>query len=295
MAELLAIYGDSIKVGWFEWSTPPKALRTDRTAWAQANPAMNHTECVADCVTDRAVAHALVSDPADVFDCEVMCRQIDTASGGPFPPDAWVNTIDDLANDAVEKDARPAVCVEISAERSAAFIAKAARDRNGCAVVGIVEALPGTDGVEQWLAQHRREYKGVVVRCGAGSPNLALHADLVGDDKDRPKYPVIDWKSTDVTQAWQDIYDKVRDSAIALADDGNAALKHLSHPGLDTAACTAVIRMQPGGAWIVDGLKSPHDVAPLYAAAGAVWGLDFLPDDGPSIYAGEHGVEVLVI
>jgi hypothetical protein len=293
LAQLLEEYGDTIAVGYYEWSVPPNALRTDREAWAQANPAMNHTECVEDCVTDRAIAHALVTDPIDVFDTEVMCRQIDTASGGPFPDQAWAGTLDDNANDLV-KDARPAVCVEISTERSAYFIAKAAQTDAGCAVVGIIEAGPGTEGAVTWLENHRKEYAGIVVRCGAGSPNLSLHDALIGEDEDHPLFPVIDWKTTDVGAAWQGMYDRVRDSCLVRDPEDKPpvkpkTLKHLSHPGLDTAACTAVIKLQPGGAWIVDGNKSPHDVAPLYAAAGAIWGLDYLPDIGPSMYSDAGG------
>lgn len=299
MQQILALYGDRIKVGWFEWSTPPKASRTDREAWAQANPSMNHTECVADCVTDIAIAHALVTDPADVFDTEVMCRQIDTASGGPFPVDAWENTRDDLADRNMGAKPRPCVCIEVSTERNATYIAKAALDKDGCAVVGIAEAMPGTDGVKDWLKAHRHEYKGIVLRCGAGSPTLSLHSDLTAEDdfgRRIENWPVIDWKSTDVGSAWQSMYDKVKDSAKA-REPGSATqmtFKHMSHPGLDTAACTAAVKLEPGGSWKIDWQKSPHDVAPLYAAAGALWGLDFLPDDGPSIYAGPHGKEVLV-
>ena len=143
LSELIEEYEDSIKVGFFEWSAPPKASRTDKEAWAQSNPSMNHIECVADCITDKTIASALYSDPIDVFDTEVICRQIDTASGGPFPADSWANTSDDAANNNMGEKPKPIVCVEVSTERAAAFIAKAAVDKNGCAVVGIVEAFRG--------------------------------------------------------------------------------------------------------------------------------------------------------
>ena len=300
LALLLEEYGDTIKVGFFEWSAPPKAARTDREAWAQSNPSMNHTECVPDCVTDVAIAHALMTDPIDVFDTEVICRQIDTASGGPFPVDAWANTLDDMANQNMAATAKPAVCIEVSTERGATYIAKAALDKNGCAVAGIIEVFPGTDGVIPWLRANRSSYKGIVIRCGAGSPTLSIHATLTAvDDFGRliEKWPVIEWKTTDIGSAWQGMYDKVKDSSNAKTNPelGPMTFKHLTHSGLDTAACTATVKLQPGGSWTVDWLKSTHDVAPLYAVAGALWGLDFLPDDGPSMYAGPHGKEVLVI
>ena len=156
--------------------------------------------------------------------------------------------------------------------------------------------FPGTDGIISWLKAHRSEYKGIVMRSSAGNPGLPIYAELTAEDDSgrrvNPWAPVIDWKSTEVGSAWAGMYDKVKNSA---DPDKPTTFKHLPHPGLDTAACTAAVRLQPGGAWTVDWLKSPHDVAPLYAAAGALWGLDFIPDDGPSIYAGSHGRDVLVI
>ena len=63
--------------------------------------------------------------------------------------------------------------------------------------------------------------------------------------KDRDKLAIIEWKTMDVGAAFGQLFDKVRDGTI----------KHLPHPGLDTAACSATPKLQSGGGWIVDPLK----------------------------------------
>jgi len=283
MAELLAELekelGDDMGTGWMEWSAPPNAARTDRQAWAQANGSMNHTGVVSDCVTERAIAHALRTDPASVFDQEVMCRYVPFADGGPFPEGAWRDTLDDDAVPAA--DARSTVCVEVSTTRSAAVVTKAALDAEGRVVLGVAEMQPGTDWVRGWLLAQRDSFTGVVIRSGAGSPVLSLLQEFTD-----AKLPVVEWKGAEIGAAFGQLYDRVRDHTI----------RHLSHPGLDGAACSAVPKVQAGGGWVVDPVKSPGDMAPLYAAAGAVWGLAYLPDDRPSIYSDAGGGrEVLVV
>lgn len=269
---------DAEVLGWFEWSAPPTAKRSDRQAWAQANPSLNHTAVIADCVTERALAANLRTQPGHQFDMEVMCRFVALADSGPFPDGKWANTLDNTARPA--QNAKSVICVEVSTTRSAAVIVKAALDEQGRAVVGVMESLAGTDWIPNWLTTNRDTYTGLVVRSGAGSPVLSLLQEFT-----EAKLPVIEWKGAEVSAAFGQLFDRVRDENI----------QHLSHPGLDAAATTAVPRIQPAGGFVIDINRSPTDVAPLYACAGAVWGLQNLPDTGPSIYAGPHGRSVLVI
>lgn len=287
LAQLEKEFGSDMQVGWFEWSAPPNAKRTDREAWAQANGSLNHIEVVEDCVTERAIAHALYTDPVSVFDQEVMCRFVPFSDGGPFPDGAWRATCDENGTARPAAKARSVMCLEVSVTRSAAVIAKATLDDNGNPIVGIAEMLAGTDWCLDWLLERRGTFAGVVVRSGAGSPVLSLLQQLLeaklpnGRDAN---LPIIEWKTMEVGAAFGQLFDKVRDRTI----------QHLPHQGLDSAACSATPKLQSGGGWIVDPLKSPSDVSPLYAATGAVWGLSQLPDDGPSIYSDVGGaVEVL--
>lgn len=269
---------DADVIGWFEYSAPPNAKRTDREAWAQSNPSLNHTEVTPDCVTERALASNLRTQPGHVFDQECLCRFTALSDGGPFPADSWRETLDNKAVAAA--DTRSAVCVEISTSRSA-VITKAGFDEDGQPVVGVMEAKAGTDWIQGWLTANKDTYAGVVIRSGSGSPVVSLLQELT-----EAGLPVIEWIGAEVGAAFGQIFDRVRDGTI----------KHLTHSGLDAAATSAATRPQPGGGWLVDVNRSPVDVAPLYAATGAVWGLSQLPDNGPSIYSNAGGGRsVLVI
>ncbi len=252
LAALAAELGDDMASGWFEWSAPPNAKRTDRRAWAAANGSMNHVDVAADCVTERAIAHALRTDPAAVFDSEVMCRYTPFASAGPFPEGLWAAGVDAKAAAVGES----VVCVEISSSRTQAVIARAGSDAEGNPVVGVWESGPRTDWVVDWLAARRDKFTTVVMRTVSGSPVLSLLPDMAAAGLD-----VTEWKGSDIGAAHGALFDRVRDGT----------LRHLPHPGLDAAATSAAIKVQPGGGWIVDSLKSPSDPAALLAVIGAVW------------------------
>lgn len=275
-ADVADLEDDGDVIGWFEWSAAPTAKRTDRDAWAQANPSLNHVEVIANCVTEKTLASNLRTQPGHVFDQECMCRFTALSDGGPFPEGSWRDTLDNKAVAAA--DSRSAVCVEVSTSRSA-VITKAGMDENGLPVIGVMEAKAGTDWIHGWLIANKDTYAGVVIRSGSGSPVLSELQELTDAG-----LPIVEWKAGEVGAAFGQLYDRVRDKTI----------RHLGHPGLDAAATSAATRPQPGGGWVVDINRSPVDVAPLYAATGAVWGLAQLPDNGPSIYSGPQGRSVLV-
>ena len=94
--------------------------------------------------------------------------------------------------------------------------------------------------------------------------------------------PVTEWKDKEISAAHGQMFDRLRDGQI----------RHLPHQGLDLAATSAVTKILPAGGWVVDVHKSPCDTAALWAAIGAVWGINNLPDDNISVYARE---DVLVL
>lgn len=284
IAALIEQYPE-VTSGWFEWSAPPKALRSDMTALAQANPSKDHTDIVPDCITERALIHALREDPPSVFDMECMCRWVAHGDGGPFPEGSWLATLDDQAKPV--EGAKSAICIEVSGDqRERAFIARAALDTEGQPVVGIWADQQGTDWVLPWLKENRFRYAVIVLRSGAGTPASSLL-----DPIESAELPLEKWSTADVSAAHGQVFDLMSHTV----RDGEPKLRHLSHPGLDMAATSAAIKIQTGGGWIVDPRNSSTDTAPLYAALGAVWGLGHLPDDRPSIYSGAEGVEVLVL
>lgn len=281
---------DEITTALFEWSAAPDARRTDIWSIAQANPSMNHFDVTPNCPTTRSLLAAVKGSPPLEVDTEILCRFVAGMDGGPFPEGTWTATTDAAASPG--EDAEIVVCVEISSRRDAAFIARAARynkelpklndympTTKDVAVVGISDDRPGTDWIVQELVETRDTYTAIVVRAEGGAPTVNLLEDLrnaVLPDGSPANLPITEWAGPDVQAAHADITDRLVQRTI----------EHLPHKGMDTAAGSAVALINPGGGWRVDIRRSPTDTAPLYAAVGAVWGLDHLPEE-ESMYATE--------
>ena len=201
MQEYLAETGNEEVLGWFEWSASPKAKRTDREAWAQANPSLNHTDIVENCVTERAIAAAMRTNPPSQFEIEVLCRWVSMADAGPFPEGSWRETQDNEARPAEES--LRMVCLAMSWNRSKCYIARAAKDDNGVPVAGIAADRTGTDWVIPWLIENRESYSGIVIQAN-GAPETALMDDIANathEGGEPANLPVVPWAGPDLGSA----------------------------------------------------------------------------------------------
>jgi hypothetical protein len=183
--------------------------------------------------------------------------------GGPFPEGSWEATV----NRKPERDPNSirVACVEVSARRDQAYIARATLNTDGKPVVAIRYDKPGTDWVVKALLQDADTTEKVVVRTDGGGSTISLF-----DDIDRePELRIEEWKGADLNIATGQMFDLLRDREI----------EHMPHTGLDMAATSAESLVKPGGGWTVDINRSPTDTAPLYAAIGAVWCLMKLTAD----------------
>lgn len=279
--EFLAEIGAGDMTGFFEWSAPPDAKRNDMDAWAQANPSLNWTDIVSNCVTTRAIAAALASNPPYEFETEVLCRWTSMADVGPFPEGSWEDTLDESARPTPDSD--QVVCIAVSKNRSRAYIARAAWgewEKDGETVQGIVGGIAadraGTDWIYQWLVDNRDTYQYVVVQ-DKGNPSASLIPDLEND------FPLMQWPASDIAPGTGKLFDRLNQRTI----------KHLPHPGLDTAAMSAKPKMLTRAAFEIDLVKSPSDAAPLQAFIGAVWALETLkPEIDPQVHAWPSDEEI---
>lgn len=257
--------GADLKPGWFEWSAPPKSKRGDVDALSCSNPSMNHTEVTRKCPTTRTLLAACVGSPAYEVETEVMCRWATMGVGGPFPEGSWESTVN--RNARPRPDSLKVVCVEVSTKRSQTYIARAAMKVDGKPIVGIRYDHPGTDWVVKTLVAEKDTFDAVVLRTDVGGATLSLVEDI----QRQPGLKIIEWKAGDINAATGQMFDHLVN---AVNHQGYAKFEHLPHPGLDLAATTAVELVKPGGGFVIDIKKSPTDVGPLYAAIGAVWGLE---------------------
>lgn len=276
-------------LGLFEWSAPPDAKRTDRAAWAQANPSMNHTDIVENCITVRAIAAAMRTDPPPVFDVEVLCRWSFTEQDGPFPVGAWAVTLD---NDARPEPGKRVVAVDVSWERDRTYIARAGWNTDQVPVVDIAADRPGTAWVVPWLVKFRDHISGVVVQAN-GAPATSLIDDIRSaktPDGEDAGLQVVEWGGADLGNSFGQLYDRL-DASLGDEDapDPDPQILHLAHPGLDAAALSAKPKVLSNGAVVIDRIKSPTETSALIAFMGAVWGLTQEQPEMESAYE-THGL-----
>jgi hypothetical protein len=243
---------DESTLGIFEWSAKPGVPVEDIDGILQANPSVGH------CISLRTILGDAKADPEWVFRTECLCQWSDGTLEGPFPPGTW--------NAGRFKDNEPPpqivgkvkACVDMSQDRTKAYVAFAGRQENGSVQVEIVAERPGSEWVLGWL----RERKDVIEELTGqtrGAPVSALMGDLRAALDG--EIPVVDWAGGDLPGGTGKFYDLVR----------NGELTHNPWPSLDLAAATAVPKLTEGGSFMWDRRKSPVDAAPLQAATGAVW------------------------
>jgi hypothetical protein len=259
-------------LGLFEWSAKPGCPVSDRDGWAQANPALGHT------ITERTIASDSRIDPEWIFRTEVLCQWSSGALDGPFPPGAWEAGTD--PDSAPAADSTVSLCVDVSWDRTRAYVGLAAWREDGTPHVEIIATRTGTDWVPRWLTAPDRDpavrAASVVVQA-AGAPATGLIPDLTAAG-----VTVIPWKGSDLGGATGDFYDRVRKAVADLdeedLDDGEEpgeavpGVWHRPQQVLDTAAATAAAKPL-ADSWVVDRRNSPNDAAPLIAVIGALWGL----------------------
>lgn len=262
--------GAADMTGFFEWSAPPKGPRHDIESWAQANPSMNYTHIVPNCVTERAIAAALGSGtPPYEFETEILCRWVAGTAVGPFPEGSWDETYgDDDKDNMPEPGAKSVVCVGVSQNRSRAYIARAAWCPDGKPMVGIIADSKGTDWVTDWLLENKDKYECIYVQ-DKGAPVSTLIPEL-----QTARLPIVPWNATDVAPATGMVFDRLHKRAI----------RHLTHDVLDTAAATAMVKILSRSAFEIDMVKSPCDAHPLQACIGALWALETIKKTDPQIH-----------
>jgi hypothetical protein len=265
-------------VGFFEWSAPPGCKLRDRDGWRHANPSMGYTD-----LTARAIASSSHTEPEPVFRTEVLCQWLDGVTAGPWSPGSWEATAVTLVAgpDGVEvlddsdRIVGPVVAgIASSADREFkfTFIALAGRRADGRAQVELAVGRYGDDWVRPWLTSPDRKGRITAVTGQLkGSPESTLIRSLAGDPSFTALIPVMPLSGQDLLDAHAQAYDALRFGQVW----------HRPQPMLDIAAATALRKLLGAGAWVLDRVKSPVDVAPLAAFVAALWLLSTPTPEAP--------------
>ena len=91
------------RLGLFEWSAPPSCRLDDPQAWAQANPGLGRT------IQEEDIRSQCASDPAPVFQTEVLCQRVD-ALDAAIDPQGWAACAD---SELTLESVKTQVCVGV--------------------------------------------------------------------------------------------------------------------------------------------------------------------------------------
>jgi hypothetical protein len=250
-------------LAYFEWSAAPEASRDDRTGWAAANPALGHT------IEEATIAAELVTDPAPVFETEVLCRRV-TAVASWLPAGRWDDCTEPTAT--VPDDA-PGICFAADAgpELRQVSILAGWRRPDGRVHVEAIETFLGPAATVQCearlneLVAHWRPAKLATLKR---SPIAAL-VTRVAAAAVRP--------GADVDELLETLTDADFERATLGLYEGVVA-RRIVHPP-DPVLADQLAAAQPGqpGTMALRRRNPSIDIEAAVAAVAVVWAVDRAP------------------
>ena len=273
---------DDDTLGIFEWSAHPNAKVTNRDEWALANPSLGYGF-----VTERSLASACATDPADEFKTECLCQWVTAAVTPPFPIGAWEKGQDNDSQIAPDSPLWWGVDVSDDRNRSSIAVCGMRADRTWHAE--LVEYRVGVGWLQGWFAERAQKYNGMRVALQVKGSPVAAMADIIGAVDG---VEIVPCQGADVAGWCGRLWD-----AVAACDDaGNSdsvPVYHRSQPALDLAANIAATRPLGDGAWAWDRKKSLEDISPLVAVTMAHGAATSVEKVKKSAY--EDGADLLIL
>lgn len=262
--------GDTLAL--FEWSAPDGAATDDPDALAQANPALGYG-----LLTMRALMANRGTFPENKFRSECMCQQVETILPAPFPDGAWDGGID--IESSIAPEAVLFYGIDMSADRRWTSIGVCGLREDGNFHIEVIARRVGCDWTEDWF--RARAPRGQMNLCfqERGAPVSGLAEQLCtihGVNR-------VAIAGADLTNGWGRFWDAVAVSA-PQEMRGGTRVYHLPQPVLDAPAKTMQLRNIGGGVELPDRIKSPDDIAPLYACIMAFIGATRAEKDKTKIY-----------
>lgn len=252
---------------WVEWSTEPGGCARpdcdhrygtegcaldDVELWQAANPALGRRMTVEYLEAERRAL------PPREYQRERLGWWEDPPSMGAssvIDEAAW-ETARDPESQIVEGE-RVAFAVDVSWDRSIAWVAVCGTREDGRPHVELVASKPSTEWVTRWLTNRAEHYgKPTVALQASGAPVSSLLEELTDQLADR----VLPLSGADLGRACGAFYDAVT----------SGQLVHIGQEPLDEAVAAAIVRPL-GDAWVWDRRRSPIDIAPLVAVTAALY------------------------
>lgn len=243
---------DNSTLGLFEWSSPDGARMDDMEALAQANPALGYG-----LLTERALTTNRETFPEAKFRSECMCQQVETILPAPFPDGAWESGID--TDSFIAGESTVYYGIDLSQDRRWVSIAACGLREDGNWHIEVVARRIGTEWALDWFRQRAFNNGPMYLAFQSrGAPVAGLAEQICT----LPGVERMAIEGPELTNGWGRFYDGV---CACLPDRGGARIYHLHQPVLDTPGKTMQLRQMGGGVALPDRVKSPDDIAPLFA------------------------------
>lgn len=271
-------------LGLFEWSAPDDAETDDMEALAQANPALGYGY-----LTERALLSNRATFPDNKFRSECMCQQVETILPNPFPDGAWEGGLD--IHSTIAPESELFFGLDLSQDRRWATIAVCGMRDDGHYHIEVVARRVGTSWVEDWFRARAMKNPMNLAFQSRGAPVCGL-AEQICTIHGVKRIPI---EGKELTSGWGRFYDAV----CACGDDsrGGVRVYHLDQPVLNMPGKTMQLRNIGGGIELPDRVKSPDDIAPLFACFVAFAAATRIDTDNAKVYESAYaqGASVMFV
>lgn len=235
---------DADTLGLFEWSAEDDAPTDDMEALAQANPALGYGY-----LTERALLSNRKTFPEAKFRSECMCQQVATILQAPFPDGKWAAGVDE--HSSIDAASELFFGIDLSADRRWTSICVCGLREDGNWHIEVAARRVGTEWAIDWFRHRAMRGKMNLAFQSRGAPVAGL-AEQICTIGGVNRLAI---EGTELTAGWGRFYDAVVGGKVF----------HLPQPILDQPAKTMQMRNLGGGVELPDRVKSPDDIAPLYA------------------------------
>jgi len=254
------VAGNSPRLAYFEWSADPSLDLDDRTAWAQANPALGYR------IQEEFIEAERAALPNMEFARERLGYWPSEKTRGVIPIQAW-NALVDAGSKALD----PVVFAAAAApDHGRGSIAAVGARSDGNVHVELVDNREGTHWMLSRLVELNASHRprGIVLDPASGSGALIPGLQQAGIE------PVL-VTGRGFAQACGLFYDAVMEAK---------SLRHVNQPGLNSAL-SQVTKRPSGDAWVFDRRNLTGDITPVDAVVLGLQGHSTLVGQKPFFVA----------
>ena len=267
---------DGNTLGLFEWSAKEGAATDDMEALAQANPALGYGR-----LTERALLANRQTFPEAKFRAECLCQQVETLLAAPFPDGAWEAGTDPASR--IAEDSEVYYGIDLSQDRRWTSIGVCGLREDGCWHIEVVARRIGTEWAIDWFRQRAVRGRMKLAFQSRGAPVSGL-AEQICTIQGIERIAI---EGTELSNGWGRFFDAVSATAPDSEHSG-APIYHLPQPVLDAPGKTMQLRTMGSGVALPDRVKSPDDIAPLFACIMAFTAATRPETSGRKIYESSY-------